>query len=373
MKARKAKGKTLINSSMKAVFDDLYQINAIIKNDTYIGQQNYITIRLVTITEQFFREIMVLLLIKNPDKRPKTIELDTRLLNNVAKASNWQKIFMTERIISQSFSFQNTVDINKSMEKYSKIQVFQNSLNIDKDGNNNGLLKHEYDKFFDTRHGVVHSIERQPYLNVNKYYNMTENLFDYVLEKVGNYSFYEECKESASSFQKNKADEYQKMADALRGELKNEQCSATDAMKNKKYQKAIQHYNKVLELDPIDITANMSKGLAFHYLEEYSQSIESFERHLELYDDPVLYDMLGSSLQKLGEHGDAIMYFKKALEHESDKAPIYSKLSISAGSTGNINEALKHAKMALTKKPNDEMALCLKKLAEECVVNQNKK
>ena len=372
MKARKAKGKTLINSSMKAIFDDLYQIDIMIKNDAYMGQQNYIIIRLVTITEQFFREIMVLLLMRNPDKRPKTIELDTHLLNNVVKAPNWQKTFMTERIISQSLSFQNAIDINESMRRYGKIQVFQNSSNIDKDGNNNGLLKHEYDKFFDTRHGIVHSIEHRPYLDVRKYYNMIENLFDYVLEKVGDYSFYEECKESAVLFQKNKANEYQKIIDALQGELKNEQDSATDAMKNKEYRKAIQHYNKVLELNPIDLAASMSKGLAFYYLEEYSQSIESFEQHLELYDDPVLYDILGSSLQKLGEHGDAMVYFKKTLEHESDQTLIYNKLSISAGSMGNMHEALKYAKEALAKKPDDEMALCLKKLAEEYVVNQNK-
>ena len=185
MKTYKAKGKDLTNKDMRSVFDELYQIDQMIKNDMYVGRQTYITIRLVTIIEQFFREIIEFLLRKYPDKRPKTVELDTRLVASIVKTtSHAKKIFMTERIISQAFSFQNTIDINESMQKYGKIQIFQNNLDVmTKSGNSNGLLKREYDKFFDARHSVVHSIEQRPYLNVKKYYNMAEKLFDYTLEK----------------------------------------------------------------------------------------------------------------------------------------------------------------------------------------------
>ena len=280
---------------------------------------------------------------------------------------------MTERIISQSFSFQNTTDINEHMQKHGKIQIFQNSLDVNKDGNNNGLLKYEYDKFFDTRHSIVHSIECRPYLNVRKYYNMTEKLLDYVLENVEYDSFYESCKNAALSFQNNKSDTYDRMFKKLQNERKNAQNNAREAMSQKHYEKAISYHNKVLKLDPSDMVANMENGLAFYNLKKYQQSIESCEQQLELYDSPVLYVLLGSVLQKLGEHEDAIIYFKKALEHESDKTSIYNRLSISTGSIDCLNDALQYANMTLTEKPDDITALGLKKLAEECIADLNKK
>ena len=373
MAKHRVKGKKLVKHDMQAIFEELYQIDEMIKNGTYMGKQTYITTRLVTIIEQFFREVMEFLLRKYPKKRPKTIELDTRILNNIVKAPGWEKIFMTERIISQSFSFQNTNAIDEAMREHGKIYVFQDLSKPISNTNDSELLKYEYDKFFDARHSVVHSIELRPYLNVRKYYDMTEKLLDYMLVKVEYASFYESGNNAALLFQNNKSDTYQKMFKKLQNEIKNEQKSAINAMSCKNYMEAISHYNRILELNPSDVVANMEKGLAFYQLEKYTQSIESFEQHLELYDDSVLYVILGLSLQKLGEHEDAMIYFKKALEHESDKTSIYNKLAVSTGSTGWPDEALKYTEMALDKNPNDKTALGLKKLTEEYLEHLNKK
>ena len=76
MKPRQLKGKTLSNYDMRSVFIELYQIEKMIKDGKYIEQRNYITIRLVTIIEQFFRKVMEFLFRRHPDKRPPSITLD---------------------------------------------------------------------------------------------------------------------------------------------------------------------------------------------------------------------------------------------------------------------------------------------------------
>ena len=365
MTIHRAKGKDLLNHDMRSIFKELYQIEKILNSNKYVGQQNYITIRLVTIIEQFFREIVGFLLKKYPEKRPQTIELDTRLIDSVVKiTSEWDKAFITERLISQAFSFQNTNVINETMKKYGNIHIIQDSSKPLNPDNRDGFLKQDYDRFFDARHSIVHSIERRPYLNVKKYYYMTEKLLDYTLEKVGYHGFYEDCDEIALLFQKSKADTYHKMANRLRNEIKNEHESAMNAMKRKQYAEAIHHYDEVLKREPSNSFAYVDKGWAFYQLENYPKAIESLEHGLELIDDPDMYIPLGLALQKLGEHEDAIKYFTEAIQHNTNDGLAYDSLAISTGSTGWPSEALRYAEMALDIDPNDEIALDIKKLTE---------
>ena len=360
----RVKGHSLPKHNMQLVFKELYEIERMINSGKDIGQQNYLTTRLVTIIEQFFREVKAFLLRRDPYKRPPMVELDTRLIDDVIKdAQSWERIFITERLIAQGFSFQNTTSIKEAMKKHG-IDIFSE--------NDKNLIKHEYDKFFDSRHSVVHSIERRPYLNVKKFYDMTEKLLNFTLEKIRYSSFYEDCKEAATEYQNGKADTYHVMAEKLKNQIEMKSKKANDAVNNERYHEAVRHYKEVLLLDPNDFSACISQGWAYFSLEKYHEAVEILERGLKLYDDPVMHAILGTAFQKLGDHEGAVVYFTKALEHEPDKSPIYDQLAISVASTGWPCEALKYAELALAENPNNNTALGIKKLTNDFLKSVNK-
>ena len=127
MQSRQLKGKTLSNYDMRSVFIELYQIEKMIKDGKHIEQRNYITIRLVTIIEQFFRKVMEFLLRRHPDKRPPSITLDMQALSGIINtASDKSPQYFSYVLISHSLSFQNTHDIADAMRKYGGIEVFPN-------------------------------------------------------------------------------------------------------------------------------------------------------------------------------------------------------------------------------------------------------
>ena len=47
-------------------------------------------------------------------------------------------------------------------------------------------------------------------------------------------------------------------------------------------ERAIENYNKAIELDPNDADAYNNRGLAYYYLEEYERAIEDYNKAIEL-------------------------------------------------------------------------------------------
>ena len=79
------------------------------------------------------------------------------------------------------------------------------------------------------------------------------------------------------------------------------------------YGKAIECYNKAIELDCNDIGAWNGKGIALYFLGEYEKAIECYSHALQLTSDHVdIYINKGFALRKLGDSQQAIMYFNKA-------------------------------------------------------------
>ncbi|MCP4231566.1 MAG: tetratricopeptide repeat protein [bacterium] len=100
-----------------------------------------------------------------------------------------------------------------------------------------------------------------------------------------------------------------------------ERGAAADAKGD--YAKAIEYYDKSIELNPRDGTLWHYKAQAYKEMEMYEEAIECYERAIEYYDmvisihpyDGETWWMKGSALKKLGKYGRANDCFEQAKEY----------------------------------------------------------
>lgn len=85
--------------------------------------------------------------------------------------------------------------------------------------------------------------------------------------------------------------------------------------KHGKYSEAIEHYDKVLEINDYDILALINKGLALHYLERYDDAIKCYKIILDKNPNSAitLYN-LASSLVKQNKINQGLEHLKKAIK-----------------------------------------------------------
>ena len=365
MKSRQLKSKTLSNYDMRSVFIELYQIEKLIKDGKYIEQRNYVTIRLVTIIEQFFRKVMEFLFRRHPDKRPPSITLDMQALSGIINtASDKSPQYFSYVLISHSFSFQNTHDIVDAMRKYGGIEIFSNKQKQSRHDGKVALIRRDYDKLFNARHNIVHSITWRPHLDVKRYYEMTEKLMNHTLDKVNYWAFHSDHEMALSQFKKNEGYVHS-VGNDLRNEI-DEICDrATELLKQGKCREAIGDYDSVLFLDPDDHTAHSCRAFSLYLLGEYRESITCFERYMMVSYNPTVYFDIGLPLQKLGEHEDAVQYFVKAFEHGSDDASEYTFYPALIGSHEILEDMLVYVDTILDAMPKNSLALAIKKATQE--------
>jgi tetratricopeptide (TPR) repeat protein len=89
----------------------------------------------------------------------------------------------------------------------------------------------------------------------------------------------------------------------------------------KDHEKALECYNKVLEIDPNLANAWGNKGIALGELERYNEAIECYNKVLEIdpKDDRAWYNK-GLALRNLKKYNEAIECYDKALEIDPKKA-----------------------------------------------------
>jgi tetratricopeptide (TPR) repeat protein len=81
----------------------------------------------------------------------------------------------------------------------------------------------------------------------------------------------------------------------------------------KDYDLAIEDLTKSIELNNANASAYHSKGMVYYELEDYSQAVDNFTRAIELsQDNPVTFFNLGMSYYRLEDKENACPYFHKA-------------------------------------------------------------
>ena len=349
------------------MFVEFYQLEKLIEDDLLEYQKNYIMVRLVTIIEQFFRKVTEFQLRRHPETRPSNITLDTPIIREIigtaAKRSWW---LTPELIISHSLSFQNTKNINSTMSKYGKIHIFSDNSKQFTHNSKKMLIRQDYDKLFDARHDIVHSISSRPHLDIKKYYAMTEKLLNHTLKEVGFWEFHFAHCDALQKMRRNRESKvYFDMADELYNKATTNRNKAIDFLNREKYDEAIKCYNDALDLNPYDFSAHFGKASSLFFLGEYHEAVACLKLELELGDDSAAYFTMGLSLQKLSEHEDAIKCFEKAVEYGSNDATTYISWAVSLGNLGLLDDVLKYINIVLKNDPKNSRALHIKKITQE--------
>jgi len=86
-----------------------------------------------------------------------------------------------------------------------------------------------------------------------------------------------------------------------------------------KYEAAIAHYTRALEVDPSLVDVRIDRGACYYALKEYPKAINDFERGLESEPDhAIAHFNMGITYHSLGEDSLMVAYWKRYLELSPD-------------------------------------------------------
>ncbi|MDR1983896.1 MAG: tetratricopeptide repeat protein [Prevotellaceae bacterium] len=119
------------------------------------------------------------------------------------------------------------------------------------------------------------------------------------------------------------------------------------------YDKAIEYYNKVIELKPDTETAYNNLGIAYHNKGDNDKAIEYYKKAIELKpDDAFAYSNLGLAYDNTGNYDKAIEYYKKAIELKPDDAITYYNFGIVYYHKGDNDKAIGYWNETIILKPD---------------------
>ena len=130
---------------------------------------------------------------------------------------------------------------------------------------------------------------------------------------------------------------------------------------NREYGKAVECYDKGLEIDPTSAAAWNNKGSSLNSLSRFEEALICYNKALEI--DPryaFAWNNKGNSLHRLGRFEEALICRDKALEIAPRDAVAWTNKGSSLHSLGRFEEALICRDKALEIDPRDAAAWCNK-------------
>ncbi len=123
--------------------------------------------------------------------------------------------------------------------------------------------------------------------------------------------------------------------------------------KHNLYEKSVEYYSAVLELNPGLVVAHNNRGLAYHKKKEFNNAIKDFNRVIALapyYTEG--YRNRGGAFLEKEEFDEAIADFKRVLALKNDYAEVYCNLGIAYEKKGEYDKAIENHNMAIELKPD---------------------
>jgi len=117
--------------------------------------------------------------------------------------------------------------------------------------------------------------------------------------------------------------------------------------KSNKHEKAIEDYNKAIELNPDYATAYNNRGAAYAKSNKHEKAIEDYNKAIELNpDDATAYNNRGAAYAKSNKHEKAIEDYNKAIELNPDFSEIHANRGITYSKIGKYEESARDLKKA---------------------------
>jgi tetratricopeptide (TPR) repeat protein len=119
------------------------------------------------------------------------------------------------------------------------------------------------------------------------------------------------------------------------------------AIDAKRWNEALNAYNKAIELNPNDASAYNNRGLAYDNLDKNDLAIADYSKAIELnpeYGDA--FNNLGKTFSRVGNYHRAILYYDRAIELNRKDADAYYNRGDAFSRLGNSKYANEDLKIA---------------------------
>ena len=136
------------------------------------------------------------------------------------------------------------------------------------------------------------------------------------------------------------------------------------------HEKAIEDFNKAIELNPEYAVAYYSRGISKGILREHEEAIEDFNKAIELNPEyAAAYGGRGVAKNYLGNYEEAIENFNKEIELNLEDADTYINRGFAKGMLGEYEEAIEDLNKAVELDPEDAGAYFNRGMAKNIIEN----
>ena len=263
---------SFLKQQMSNILEQYFNIENFLDDDKQHVKE-WIIIKLVTVIEQFCREIIKKQLdSKKHKKLPPEFSINVQYIDRAKKID-------THALIASQYNFQNIDSITVLRKTYGVNYSFSMQVNAD------------IEKLFDTRHDIVHTTIKQNY-DVKKGYYVVEKLFKTILEKSSLGIEYFDLMRGNYFVSVNK---YDQAIDCFTNAiginkeyiLAHKYIAYTYYIK-KIFDKVYEHGSIVVDLNSNDKDGYFIKGLVLTELDDIDESMNCFNKALKL--DPKYID-----------------------------------------------------------------------------------
>ena len=142
---------------------------------------------------------------------------------------------------------------------------------------------------------------------------------------------------------------YKNIVDNVPGNWRAQYNYGVYMYKTEKYEEAIHHLKKAIQLEPRHLFAYVELGLAYTRTGEYDAAIIQFNTVKRLTPDwPAVYDNLGYLYSKKGENKKALMHYNKAVLLDPENVDTRLRIGYLYASLGDFQTAINHFQKVLS-------------------------
>ena len=332
---------SLLKQQMSNVLEQYFDIENFLDDDQQHVKE-WVVIKLVTVIEQFCREI-----IKTELDSKKYIKLPLEFSINVRHLDRAKKID-TNALIASQYNFQNIDSITILRKTYGVNYSFSSQVCSD------------IEKLFDTRHDIVHTTIKQNY-DIKKGYYTAEKLFKTILK---NSSLGIEYLDLMRGNYLVSVDKYDEAIDCFTNVIRMNKkyilahkCIAYIYYIKKTFDKVYKHGSTIIDLNSNDRDGYFIQGLALTALNDHDKAMDCFNKSLEI--DPTYIDARYQKaflLVQKNKLDEAFFEGQIVITQNPDYRDIRTEMGIMALSLKKYDASLKYFNEQLKYNVDDNIA-----------------